>query len=156
MVKIRGQVFEIALCLRDPERRISDMARLLFGELSKRSQNPIYNLLPEIVSELSDRGLCPDDFRAIMGFLLAFIKKERQNEMLTDKFCQRFVKCKTDAQAADIAYCLSVLKLNEKSFKIMADNIGVRVFLLCTRACILCTHTTIVFHIQALQELSPQ
>lgn len=122
MVKVKGQVAEIALCIRDHDLRISDMSRLLFSELSKRSQNPIYNLLPEIVSELSDRGLALEDFRAIMSFLLGFIKKERQNEMLTDKLCQRFTKCKTDAQAADLAFCISVLKLNEKAFKFLLDN----------------------------------
>lgn len=122
MIKVKGQVAEIAMCIQDNDQRISDMSRLLFSELSKRSQNPIYNLLPEIVSELSDRDLVPEEFRSIMAFLLGFIKKERQNEMLTDKFCQRFTKCRTDSQAADLAYCLSVLKFNEKAFKHLLDN----------------------------------
>ena len=122
MVKVKGQVCEIALCLRDDEVRIRDMARLLFHELSKRSNNPIYNLLPDIVSQLSIMSVKKEDFRNIMSFLLNFIKKERQNEMLIDKLCQRFPKCTSISQKANISFCLAQLKINDKSMKIMNDH----------------------------------
>lgn len=123
MVKVKGQVCEIALCLRDKEIRIRDMARLLFHELSKRSNNPIYNLLPEIVSRLSSMPTVKkDDFRAIMGFLLNFIKKERQTEMLVEKLCQRFPKSTSISQKANISFCLANVKSNEKCIKILCDN----------------------------------
>ena len=122
MVKVKGQVCEIALCLRDPDSRIRDMSRLLFHELAKRSHNPVYNLLPDILSQLSQLSLSKEDFRSILGFLLGYIKKERQNEMLTEKLCLRFPKAITLAQKADLAYCLAQLKLNEKSLKILSDH----------------------------------
>jgi len=122
MVKVKGQVCEIALCLRDQEIRIRDMARLLFHELSKRSNNPIYNLLPEIVSRLSSMSVKKDDFRAIMSFLLNFIKKEKQAEMIVEKLCQRFPKCTSISQKANISHCLAHVKSNEKCIKILNDN----------------------------------
>mmetsp|Transcript_22565 Transcript_22565/g.27674 ORF Transcript_22565/g.27674 Transcript_22565/m.27674 type:complete len:1342 (+) Transcript_22565:71-4096(+) len=122
MVKVKGQVCEIALCLRDDEVRIRDMARLLFHELSKRSNNPIYNLLPDIVSQLSNMSVKNEDFRNIMSFLLNFIKKDRQNEMLVEKLCQRFPKCTSISQKANISFCVAQLKINEKSIKILNDN----------------------------------
>ena len=122
MVKVKGNVTEIALCLRDEDPRIRDTARLLFHELSKRSNNPVYNLLPDIVSQLSQRPGSRDDFRPIMSFLLSYIKKERQNEMLTEKLLQRFEKCTTISQKADLAYCLTLLKISEKSFKLLAEG----------------------------------
>lgn len=122
MVKVKGQVCEIAMCLRDDDQRIRDTARLLFHELSKRSNNPVYNLLPDIISQLSQINLQKDDFRSIMSFLLGYIKKERQNEMLIDKLCQRFPKCTTIEQKADIAFCMAQLKVNEKSVKTLVDN----------------------------------
>merc|ERR1719148_310496 len=73
MVKVKGQVCEIAVCLEDKEPRIRDMSRLLFHELSKRSNNPIYNLLPDIISQLSQIELAKDDFRSILAFLLGYI-----------------------------------------------------------------------------------
>lgn len=125
MVKVKGNVCEIALCLRDTDPRIRDTARLLFHELSKRSNNPVYNLLPDIVSQLSQRPNARDDFRSIMSFLLGYIKKDRQNEMLSEKFLQRFEKCTTVSQKADLAYCLTLLKVSEKSLKHLSDNFKV-------------------------------
>jgi condensin complex subunit 1 len=122
MVKVKGQVCEIALCLRDADQRIRDTSRLLFHELSKRSNNPVYNLLPDVISQLSQISMGKEDFRGIMSFLLGYIKKERQNEMLVDKLCQRFPKCTSIAQKADIAYCMAQLKVNERSIKCLVDN----------------------------------
>lgn len=122
MVKVKGQVCEIALCLQDEESRIRDMARLLFHELSKRTNSPIYNLLPDIVSQLSQLGLSQEAFREIMLFLLGFIKKDRQNEMLLEKLLQRFPKCSSITQKADLAYCIAQLKINDKSIKCLNDT----------------------------------
>ncbi len=36
MVKVKGQISELALCLEDPEKHISDLTRLFFFELSKK------------------------------------------------------------------------------------------------------------------------
>ena len=121
MVKVKGQVCEIAMCLRDEDPRIVDMSRLLFFELSKRSNNPIYNLLPDIISKLSQQSMKQEDFRLIMAFLLAFIKKERQNEMLVEKLLHRFPKCESMPQKADLAFCIAQLKINERSIKTLTE-----------------------------------
>jgi condensin complex subunit 1 len=122
MVKVKGQVCEIALCLRDKDQRMRDMSRLLFHELSKRSNNPVYNLLPDIISQLSQVSISKEDFRSILSFLLGYIKKEKQNEMLIDKLCQRFPKCTSISQKADIAFCIGQLKVNERSIKCLSEN----------------------------------
>ncbi|KAL9181578.1 LOW QUALITY PROTEIN: hypothetical protein ACHAXT_010383 [Thalassiosira profunda] len=122
MVKVKGNVCEIALCLQDQESGIRDMARLLFHELSKRTNSPIYNLLPDIVSQLSQLHLKQEVFREIMLFLLIFIKKDRQNEMLMEKLIQRFPKCTSINQKADLAYCIAQLKVNDKCVKCLNDN----------------------------------
>ncbi len=122
MVKVKGQVCEIALCLRDNDPRIRDMSRLLFHELSKRSNNPVYNLLPDIISQLSQHSMQKEDFRGIMSFLLGYVKKDRQNEMLTEKLCQRFPKCSSLDQTADLVFCISQLKMNEKTIKCLSDS----------------------------------
>ena len=121
MVKVKGQVCEIAMCLEDKDPRIRDMSRLLFSELSKRSNSPIYNLLPDIISRLSHSELPLSSFKSIMSFLIGFIKKERQNEVLMDKICQRFPSCNSISQKAALAFCLANLKVNEKCIKILND-----------------------------------
>jgi len=122
MVKVKGQVCEIAMCLEDDESRIRDMSRLLFKELSKRSNNPIYNLLPDMISQLSKMDIAKEAFRRIMGFLLGFIEKDKQNEMLADKICHRFPTCTTISQKADLAFCLAQLKISEKCIKLLNEN----------------------------------
>ena len=122
MVKVKGQVCEIALCLQDDDARIRDMAGLLFHSLSTRSQNPIYNLLPDIISQLSQLDIPTESFRSILVFLLGFIKKERQSTMLSEKLTIRMGKATTIAQKADLAYCISQLKHSEKSIKGLIDS----------------------------------
>merc|ERR1711862_1086209 len=120
-VKVKGQVCEIALCLEDEENSIRDLARLLFSELRKRSNNPIYNLLPDIISNLSLQQINKKSFRNIMSFLLNFIEQERQSDMLVEKLCHRFPTCKSISQKEDVAFCLSQLKVSLKGLKSLND-----------------------------------
>jgi condensin complex subunit 1 len=46
MIKVKGQLGEMAKCLEDPEPRIADLAKLFFTELSTK-ENAIYNNLPD-------------------------------------------------------------------------------------------------------------
>lgn len=70
MVKVRGQISSMAMCLEDSNPRIADLAKLFFHELAQKvhtlntfSQlilvyflqgNTLYNVLPDIISHLSD------------------------------------------------------------------------------------------------------
>lgn len=46
MVKVKGQLGEMAKCVEDEDERISDLAKLFFQELSTKD-NAIYNNLPD-------------------------------------------------------------------------------------------------------------
>lgn len=46
MVKVKGQLGEMAKCLEDEDQRISDLAKLFFQDLSTKD-NAIYNNLPD-------------------------------------------------------------------------------------------------------------
>ena len=46
MIKVKGQLGEMAKCLEDQEQRIADLAKLFFTELSTK-ENAIYNNLPD-------------------------------------------------------------------------------------------------------------
>ena len=76
MVKVKGQISEMAKCLEDDDKRISDLAKLFFTELSTKD-NAVYNNLPDMISNLSHKetGVDEKDFRSIMKFLFEFIKK---------------------------------------------------------------------------------
>jgi condensin complex subunit 1 len=54
MIKVKGQLGEMAKCLEDEEPRVADLAKLFFTELATK-ENAIYNNLPDgSVISLSD------------------------------------------------------------------------------------------------------
>ncbi|KAL2325982.1 hypothetical protein Fmac_025040 [Flemingia macrophylla] len=117
MMKVKGYINEIAVRLEDQDERISNLAKLFFLELSKKGNNPIYNLLPDILSKLSQQNLRKDSFCNIMQFLIASIKKDRQMDALVEKLCHRFSGVTDVRQWEYISYCLSQLSFTEKGMK---------------------------------------
>ncbi|XP_029308182.1 condensin complex subunit 1 [Cottoperca gobio] len=118
VLKVKGQVSEVAVLLIDPEPHITSLALNFFNELATKD-NAIYNLLPDIISRLSDpeRGMTSEDFNTIMKQLFSYITKERQTESLVEKLCQRFRTAKTERQWCDLALSLSLLSMCERGFK---------------------------------------
>nr|XP_057909635.1 condensin complex subunit 1 [Doryrhamphus excisus] len=118
VLKVKGQVSEVAVLLIDPQPHIASLALNFFNELATKD-NAIYNLLPDIISRLSDpeRGMSSDDFNTIMKQLFSYITKERQTESLVEKLCQRFRTARTERQWCDLAISLSLLSMCERGFK---------------------------------------
>lgn len=99
MIKVKGQVSHVVMCLNDKSDRVRGLAALFFSELSKRSNNPVYNLLGDVISFLSrdedniaavsldsapgiasavaHRKLTQPEFQSTMTFLLSFVKKDK-------------------------------------------------------------------------------
>lgn len=125
MVKVKGQIGQMAMCLEDEDVKISNLSRLFFTELSTKD-NAIYNNLPDIISNLSNRPeLTESQYRSIMKFLFGFVEKDRQTENVVEKLCQRFREAVTPRQWREISYCLSLIPYNsEKSVKKLVDNLG--------------------------------
>ena len=64
----QGHIADIALRITDEEERISGLAKLFFTELGRKA-NALYNVLPDIISRLSDVELKLDEdkYRTILG-----------------------------------------------------------------------------------------
>ena len=91
--------------------------------MSKRAGNPIYNLLPDTISQLSkDPTVTPIKFKSIFKFLLSFISKDQQTIALVGKLCQRFAESMDQQQWRDIAYCLTQLPYNLKCLRKIIDG----------------------------------
>ena len=71
----------MACCIVDSVDKIAGLAKLFFSELSKKG-NTLYNVMPDIVSRLSDpeKGVEEEPFRTIMKYIfvvyLAIISHE--------------------------------------------------------------------------------
>lgn len=81
-VKVKGQLGEMAKCLEDEDRRIADLARMFFTELSTKD-NAVYNHFVDMFSLLSAGGRMEEEsFKRIIRFLLGFVEKVRKVELL--------------------------------------------------------------------------
>ncbi|XP_074964006.1 condensin complex subunit 1 [Phalacrocorax aristotelis] len=123
MVKVKGQVSQMAALLVDPEEAIAGVAQNFFSELSNKG-NAIYNLLPDIISHLSDPngGVEEESFHTIMRHLFSYITKDKQTESLVEKLCQRFRTARTERQYRDLSHCLTLLSLSERGIHKLQDN----------------------------------
>lgn len=94
MIKVKGQLGEMAKCVEDEEPRIADLAKLFFTELSTKD-NAIYNNLPDgmsrftlniikvlhiiilVISHLStgDHAVEEEIFKSTMRYIFSFIEK---------------------------------------------------------------------------------
>ncbi|GAA5965910.1 hypothetical protein JCM21900_006039 [Sporobolomyces salmonicolor] len=113
MIKVKGQLGEMAKCLSDDDKRIKDLAHLFFEELATKDK-AIYNNLPDIISHLSG-GQMPvpeDTFQTSMKFIFKFVDKKKEAESIVEKLCQRFQSTTESRQWRDIAFCLSLLPFN--------------------------------------------
>ena len=125
MVKVKGQLGEMAKCLDDNDNRISDLAKLFFTELSTKD-NAVYNNLPDIISHLSvgDNAVEEEVFKSTMKFIFKFIEKEKQAENIIEKLCQRFRLSNNERQWRDVSYCLSLLPYkSDKSIKKLIEGL---------------------------------
>lgn len=76
LIKVKGQIGEIAKCIIDKDERVSSLARIFFQELADKDPSVIYNHLSDIQSILlEDLELEENDYELIVKFIFGFIKK---------------------------------------------------------------------------------
>eukprot|EP00731_Ephydatia_muelleri_P015359 Em0008g1079a len=70
MVKVKGHISEMVMCLKDSDHQIEELAKVFFHELSQKG-NALYNILPDIISRLSDpqRQVAQEDFQEVMKYV---------------------------------------------------------------------------------------
>lgn len=114
MVKVRGEVSELALCLEDEDERIQDLAGLFFTELSKRGSNPVYNLLPDTLASVS-RQVDSVKFERIAKFLLSFVSGDKKAISTAEKLCSRIYS------ASGVTYEESIVIEDTEQIKLIRD-----------------------------------
>ncbi|KAK4107243.1 condensin-like protein [Canariomyces notabilis] len=125
-VKVKGQLGEMAKCLEDEDKRIADLARMFFTELSTKD-NAVYNHFVDMFSLLSaDRSMEEESFRRIVRFLLGFVEKDKHAKQLAEKLAARLARCETERQWNDVAFALGLLQhKNEDITKLVAEGFKV-------------------------------
>ncbi|KAI8938998.1 hypothetical protein NX059_004842 [Plenodomus lindquistii] len=125
-VKVKGQLGEMAKCLEDSDKKIADMARMFFTELSTKD-NAVYNQFIDMFSLLSaDTALTEDSFKKIVKFLAGFIEKDKHARQLSNKLALRLPKAENERQWNDVAYTLGLLQHKDEDIQKMITD-GFRV-----------------------------
>lgn len=122
MIKIKTNISEMTKCIYDKDTSIANLTKSFFNELSKKGENPIYNILPDVISKLSADS-SEEIFRDILRFLLSYINKDKQIDQLVDKLCARFKVSSLDKEWRNISYCISTLNHTDKSIKKLCQSI---------------------------------
>ncbi|KAI1365150.1 armadillo-type protein [Xylaria arbuscula] len=121
-VKVKGQLGEMAKCLEDEDKRIADLARMFFTELSTKD-NAVYNHFVDMFSLLSAGQINEEPFKRIVKFLLGFVEKDKHARQLADKLAARLPRCETERQWNDVAYALGLLQhKNEDITKVISEG----------------------------------
>lgn len=123
ILKAKDQISTMANLIVDNDEQISSYSRHFFLELSKKL-NAIYNVLPDIISRLSDSktGISAENFRIVMKFIFDLIDKSHHIDRLVDKLCGRFLDTDDERHWGDLAYCLTLLKYSDKSMVKLFDK----------------------------------
>ncbi|XP_014212154.1 condensin complex subunit 1, partial [Copidosoma floridanum] len=124
MIRVKGQVAQLALCMIDENETIRSDAKQLFRDLSQKG-NALYNVMPDILSCLSDSELqlAEKDFQEIIKYILGLLQKDRQVDSIIEKLCSRFKLATTERQWRDLSYCLSLLKFSVKGIRILINDL---------------------------------
>ncbi|TLD18357.1 condensin complex component cnd1 [Venturia nashicola] len=125
-VKVKGQLGEMAKCTEDKDRRIRDMSRMFFTELSTKD-NAVYNQFVDMFSVLSaDAAVEEEAFKRIIKFLCGFIEKDKHAKQLANKLAARLQRCENERQWSDVAFALGLLQhKDEEISKIVSEGFKV-------------------------------
>ena len=144
MLKVKGQVSQVVLSLNDSCTEVRDLAHVFFKKLADRSNNPVYNLLGDIIGVFSQddnsssttaisttnlsgnstvKQLTEEEFKETMHFMLSFVKKDKQADNLLERLMLRMGSASSLRQRRYLAFCISELSVTEKGLKKMIELI---------------------------------
>ncbi|GFH30542.1 condensin complex subunit 1, partial [Haematococcus lacustris] len=97
MMKVKGHIAGLAVILLDEDDELREWTRRFFTTLASRTSgsrngtNPVYNLLPDILSALTrEPELSVEGLHQIMKVLLPFVKDTKLGDAFKEKLCARF------------------------------------------------------------------
>jgi condensin complex subunit 1 len=129
MIKVKDSIADIALLIEDPCAEIADLARLFFQELGKKGnkrKNPIYNILPDTISRLSDKNreivVTDKVFQNVMKFLMEFVDGEKQKVNLVERLCKRFSTSTELQMWRRTAFCINQISFSQAVTRKIVDD----------------------------------
>ena len=128
MMKIKGEICDIALLLEDSEVKIQNLVKLFLNELNKKDPKLILNLLPEAIGRMSSQDetisgakIGERTFETFAKNFMQFLEKDKYSESLVEKLIIRFNN-KNEREIKNCSFCLAQLSFNEKDNRNLKKN----------------------------------
>ena len=124
MVKIRGNVADVARCLADDDAEVRDAAKRLFAEWAKRGPNNVAGVALDVATTLLTTNIPLDRYRAIMTYLLSFVEREKHVSSMMERLVLRFATDDSTRVGRGLACCCALLPPHAKALKALVDNLA--------------------------------
>ncbi|KAI6651827.1 Condensin complex subunit 1 isoform X1 [Oopsacas minuta] len=124
IIKIQGNIAEIAFLLKDQDSSICQIALQFFSTISKNG-NILYNALPDILSNMLDipnRHFTTSFLKQILKILFSYIQKEKQIDNLIEKLLLRMKSAISNDEVDLIAYSIALLPHSERTLIIIISQ----------------------------------
>lgn len=125
MIKVKGHLHLMALCVVDADERISQLASMFFAEYASKDSNSIYNNVHDLISNLSAaQDLSEKDFYAIIKFVLSLLKKDRQLTNVSERLLSKVSEAENAMLCKNLVFCVCVLHANgsERALVKLVEN----------------------------------
>jgi len=123
MLKMRGQLVEVVLCLLDGDTK--GLTLLFLETFNKKDNAMLFNLIPETLSKLVLMGTLEEaQYTLLVDQVLKYVEKDRQQENLIDKLCLKLLCTGKLEEKLRICYCLRALTVSERCLRKLLDNVS--------------------------------
>jgi condensin complex subunit 1 len=129
MIKIKGEMCNIAILFEDPSDELQNLAQVFFNEINKKDPRFIYNMLPEAITKLSNNEgsfngapVTEKTFQCFAKNILGMLDKNKSSEGLIEKLCLRFDNTSNIWDLRNTAYCISQLNLSDKALRMLLHH----------------------------------
>lgn len=123
MLKMRGQLVEVVLCLLDIDTK--GLALQFLETFNKKDNAMLFNLIPETLSKLVVMSSLEETlYSQLVEQVLKYVERDRQQENLIDKLCLKLLCTGKLEEKLRICYCIRALTVSERCLRKLLDNVS--------------------------------
>lgn len=119
MIKLKGEVADICRLLLDDNKKICNLVEFFIRQIDSKNKDTLYNLIPEALNRLSDKGLFPpQEIESTISLLLKYITDVSHTKSLCETLFTKLCEpSNTQLLDRNIAFCISCLTVTEKNYE---------------------------------------
>lgn len=89
-LKIKHDISNIAILIEDSDQSVQNYVRQFFVQIHKKDPKQYFNLIPDLVEQLSQESVDEQIFASFAKSYYTLIDKDKSVDLLVEKFVERF------------------------------------------------------------------